>query len=39
MGNHVHLYPRTPQPNLSAGMHDWNYQAAVDQVARAALWA
>ncbi len=24
LGNHFHLYLRTPQPNLSAGMHDLN---------------
>jgi REP element-mobilizing transposase RayT len=24
LDNHVHLYLRTPQPNLSAGMHDLN---------------
>jgi len=24
MSNHFHLYMRTPQPNLSAGMHDLN---------------
>jgi len=24
MGNHFHLYLRTPEPNLSAGMHDLN---------------
>lgn len=24
MGNHYHLYLRTPRPNLSAGMHDLN---------------
>lgn len=24
MTNHWHLFPRTPQPNLSAGMHDLN---------------
>ena len=24
MGNHFHLHLRTPQPNLSAGMHDLN---------------
>ena len=24
LGNHYHLYLRTPQPNLSAGMRDFN---------------
>lgn len=28
MSNHFHLYLRTPQPNLSAGMHDLNSGSA-----------
>jgi len=30
MSNHFHLYLRTPQPNLSAGMHDLNSGYASD---------